>query len=219
MANHPGGSRQGSADNSAAIQQAFTGHYRLSVKTSISKGQLKPYASLGALLGDLEDDETMRKAHSLRPRSNAEKQHPPSGEIGPPTRFTEEDKNVSVTAWICAVKYEDAAPSGDHDFHVILGDSATLGGSSHFMNVEVSGLPDSGHPDYGKLLKVRQTLVGLFPETPLTSSFHQPNPPIKVSVEGSLFFDGDHSAGEVGPRGMQPQTVWEIHPISSLIRA
>jgi hypothetical protein len=69
-------------------------------------------------------------------------------------------------------------------------------------------------------LRARKQLVGLFPDHRLAETFYKPSRPIKVTVTGSLHFDGDHTAGGKdgpGPAGMKPATVWEIHPVSNLV--
>jgi hypothetical protein len=41
-------------------------------------------------------------------------------------------------------------------------------------------------------------------------------PPKHVTLEGSLYFDGDHGAGgksDFGPGWAKPKSVWEIRPI------
>jgi hypothetical protein len=43
-----------------------------------------------------------------------------------------------------------------------------------------------------------------------------------VKITGSIFFDGDHSAGTIGPLTPvkhRPDTVWEIHPIFGVVEA
>jgi len=35
---------------------------------------------------------------------------------------------------------------------------------------------------------------------------------VSIRVTGSLFVDGDHRAGEVGPPAHQPWAVWKVHP-------
>ena len=221
---------------------AFYGHWRRLVKTSLARtaaGRLvsvQKFPDLGSLLASLLPDEAMRKKYpDLKARSVQEKQQQQSGDHGPPDRTTEELKNVEVAAWICAAKYE-WGKTGDNDFHVILSSDATAGAGAEFMTVEVSALPvvkaatktnprptiNARSPDYPTLLRARMQLVGLFLNHRLTETFYQPQQPIKVSVTGSLHFDGDHIAGakdSPGPVGMKPATVWEIHPVSNLVAA
>jgi hypothetical protein len=219
---------------------AFFGHWRRLVKTSLarSSGRLVPmqaFPDLGTLLASLLPDVTMRKNYpDLQARSVQTKQKQQTGDFGPKDRKPEELKNVQVTAWLCAVKYE-WGKTGDNDFHVILSSDASAGAGSRFMTIEVSALPvvaaattakpnptiDTKSPDYPTLLRVRKQLVGLFPNYRLNETFYQP-PPIKVTVTGSLHFDGDHTAGGPtgpGPTGKKPATVWEIHPVSNLATA
>jgi hypothetical protein len=220
---------------------AFYGHWRRPVKTSIARTgarivPVQKYANLGALLASLLPDEAMRKKYpDLKARSVQEKQKQQTGDHGPSDRKAEELKNVEVTAWICAVKYE-WGKTGDNDFDVILSSDATAGTGAKFMTIEVSALPvvsaatkakprptvDTKSPDYATLLRSRKQLIGLFPNHRLNETFYKPPRPIKVTVTGSLHFDGDHKAGaqeSPGPVGMKPATVWEIHPVSNLAEA
>jgi hypothetical protein len=89
------------------------------------------------------------------------------------------------------------------------------------MNIEVSGLPDTSDIDYPQLLAVRELFLNLLSTVTITSSFKFVNPPIKVDLRGSLFFDGQHGAGCKacpGPQWAKPQSVWEVHPIYSITR-
>jgi len=86
-----------------------------------------------------------------------------------------------------------------------------MGSNSH--SGEISGLPRSTSPDFTALQAARQQFqdsiegnIGskyIFFET------------TRVKVSGSLFYDIDHPPGDVGPEGFQPETAWEIHPITS----
>ena len=217
--------KKGTSSNGANLEDLkFAGHYRKAVKTSIARSasgtkiKTKPYPNLVTLLTDLNQvgpDGVMRKKLGS-PRTIAAKQKPPKGPVGRQTRLPEELKNLGVTAWIAAVKYEGGA-TGDNDFHVILA-NATSAKNAQYMTAEVSGLP-AGGPDVATLRAARRKLISLFPGVKLSSSFYKPKSPIKVRVEGSAFFDGDHYAGAAGPAGMKPQTSWEIHPVSSLDKA
>lgn len=59
---------------------------------------------------------------------------------------------MKVAAWIYWV-----APETDHDFHVILGSTATLTSTTIFMNSEVSGLP-SANPTKSPFPQRRATI-------------------------------------------------------------
>jgi hypothetical protein len=217
----------------------FEGHWRRRVKTALARKGGRAVAverlgNLGALLASLPRDATMRQNYpDLKARSIPTKQKQQSGDFGPQDRKPEELRNVQVTAWICAVKFE-WGKTGDNDFHVILSSTATAGAGAQFMTAEVSALPvlaaattakplptiDTKSPDYPALLRARKQLVGLFTDHRLNETFYEPTRPIRVTVTGSLHFDGDHVAGakdSPGPAGMKPKTVWEIHPVSDLV--
>jgi hypothetical protein len=215
----------------------FMGHYRKPVKTSFAgtepgrPAKSKSHPDLGALLASLMPDQDMRKKYKLVARTPQEKQKKPATRaFGPLKRFDEELVNVTVTAWICAVKCETAAAAkaggsagkakgGDNDFHVILSSSANVAGQdTRFMTSEVSGLPTGG-ASLAKLQAARNAIIDMFPAKKLGSRFFKPPKPIKVRVTGSLFFDGDHKAGEVGLVGMKSGRVWEIHPVASISAA
>src|SRR5262249_12315054 len=185
---------------------------------------------LDGLLDSLVPDAKMRKDYpDLKSRSLKQKQAQQSGDTGPQTRKPEELRNVQVMAHICAAKFE-WGKTGDNDFHVILSNNATAGAGARFMGVEVSALPvvkaatktnphpriNKRSPDYEALRRVRRQLVNLFPDHRLTDTFYKPARPIKVTITGSLHFDGDHTAGGAnGPRpaAMNPSTLPQIHPV------
>ena len=134
---------------------------------------------------------------------------------GPPSRLVEEMQNVEVPAYIVAVKPGE----DDHDLHVIIS-NRTRGARRHFMNVEVSGLPRD-HVHEADFARVRAEIRALLPEvdTGGGGSYIPINPPARVLIQGSLFFDGDHGAGCgncPGPSWAKPTTVWEVHPVYSI---
>jgi hypothetical protein len=177
----------------------FQGKDRRVAKTSISTAPVETFASIVALRQSLQSDEAMR---ALNPPISSD----PSSD-----RIDLEQRNVTVTAFIYAIKKE-----ADRDFHVILGD-AQCQAPSCFMNAEVSGLPKSTqHPDRPALKAVRTSFVGHFNSEPGTSKVKTFSEPLPVTVTGSLFFDVHHSAGEVGPACCRPDTVWEIHPLTDV---
>jgi hypothetical protein len=202
--------------NAGLVPLTYMGHYRKAVKTSVALGSAARIADLGALLDSLPSDASMRKKYNLKARTIAQKRQPPKGAIGPLTRFPEEMKNVVIPCWICAVKFETGQKDSDNDCHVILSSTANSAAqSARFMTAEVSGLPTGGK-DVATLKAARQQLVALFRTVKLGNRFYQPSPPIKVRVTGSLFFDGDHNPGNIGPAGKRPRTTWEIHPVTAI---
>lgn len=182
------------------------------MKTSIAKSPapLKEYPDLSTLLQSLPKDSAMRDKYSAL-RRKAKKR--------PKQREPEEMVNVKIdTCWICAVSYEHGV-DGDNDFHVILSNSPRRP-FTKVMNAEVAGLPKNG-PDVSRLKTVRRRFLSFFQITPPPGGFSPPSKPIRVRVEGSLFFDGHHGAGgksDPGPSWAKPKTVWEVHPIYKLTR-
>jgi hypothetical protein len=209
--------KAGGSPNDALVGLHYMGHYRKPVKTSVAKAPITRFNDLGALLDSLRSDNEMRKTYKLKARTIQQKRNPPKGAIGPTARFPEEMKNVSVPCWISAVKFETGQTGSDNDCHVILSNTARVAKTTRFMTCEVSGLPDSGNA-VAAFKAVRQQLVKLFSTTKLSNRFYKPSPPIKVRVTGSLFFDGDHVAGNIGPLGMRPNTTWEIHPVTAIAK-
>jgi len=192
----------------------FEGEYRSYSKTSIVRTKTdkvkaaKPYVSLQALLDSLPEDTTMRSAYKSQ------------GGMPDDRRVVQELKNISVTAWIHAVKFE-GGENGDNDLHVVIGSSADLG-DKHFMNVEVSSLPSQDDIDFTQLRDVRRAFLDLFPGKTFTADFKKIDPPLKVAIKGSLFFDAQHGAGCKacpGPGWAKPQTVWELHPVYAIKKA
>ena len=198
-----------------ASDDNFEGHYRLGPKTSPARsasGKLLPtkrVASIEALLASVPDYAAMKQKHPkliVSATASAAKKKAATNQ-----RLPEERRNVAVTCWLFDAKRED-----DNDYHVIVG-SRPQANKAAFLNVEVSGLPTGGNNL--KLLqsarKLFETLVG----KKLTKSKYTPfSPPLKVRVSGSLFFDGDHLPGKIGPGTHKPKTVWEIHPVLSIKR-
>jgi hypothetical protein len=193
----------------------FTGHYRLAVKTAIFRdadGQIPPaeqVADIPALLGSLPSDDAMRAKY---PDLAVDPDASPETKLAvTPFRVAEEQRNVTIPAWIWYVRKE-----ADNDFHVIVGSSADPANVT-YMNVEVSGLPIAADdPNLADLQNARGQLTGLVGHDPSDVHYEAFTPPLPVSVTGSLLYDGDHVPGEVGPTGHQPQTTWEIHPVSTI---
>lgn len=190
----------------------FKGRYRAGPKTSIVRqgenGPIldpeKSYSDLGMLLDGLVPDSVMLEKY---PDLASKWRYPNE-------REPEERKNVAVTGWVYAIKFE-GGKKGDNDFHVILGSSAERR-TARYMTVEVSGLPSAGQ-DRPVLREVRQKLLELFPKEFVAGRFLRTEPPRKVAVKGSLFYDGEHDYGtRPGPSYAKPQTLWEIHPVYSL---
>lgn len=178
--------------------EGFAGHDRGAAKTSMAKASPEKATGLVALLNSLSDDNSMRHYH------------PPISKDWESPRVQEENRNVTVNAFLYAAKREP-----DGDFHVIIGSSAT-GDHARFMNVEISGLP-AGGPSYNALAQARSDFKTYFAGQLPGSGYDLYEEPIPVKVSGSLFYDIDHAPGLVGPAGMKPTTAWEIHPITAVV--
>ncbi|MEY2545103.1 MAG: hypothetical protein QOG48_220 [Verrucomicrobiota bacterium] len=167
-------------------------HIRDEAKTSIVSGARMNYAGLTSLLS-LFNRANMR-APNISDRDD--------------NRVAIEKKNVSVTAYLYAIKHQD-----DDDYHIILGSSALPRSTTKFLNVEISRLPDDG-ASHARLSRVRTKfenwLAGSRSTAAATRS-HQ-----KIAITGSIFFDTHHPAGEIGAAEFHPQTAWEIHPVSDI---
>jgi hypothetical protein len=175
----------------------FAGTDRKAAKLSISTASAESFVDVDALLDSLPDDAAMARAPGMSEAEDSQ-------------RLPQEERNVTVDAWIYA-----ASKESDNDYHLILGGNPSSGGI-RYLNAEVSGLPASG-PFLNTLQAARKQftdpLGNLIPPT----GYHRFNPPLPVRVSGSLFFDVRHyPPGDVGPSGRKPKTAWEIHPITNL---
>jgi hypothetical protein len=206
-----------------AVNLPFTGIYRAAAKTSIArKGQTtaptEEYANLPALLATVPKDSALRAKYSfLKPMHHK----------APGTRVQEEQRNVRVReCWILVVKYEKSKitiakngkkkRTGDNDFHLVIGSSPNPE-SGQRMNMEVGGLPTGSGPDLEKLRDSRSEFLSMCTKTPPAGTFARFNPPIHAMIEGSLFFDGEHTADQIAP-AYHLKTTWEVHPILKITR-
>ena len=193
--------------------EEFLGHYRKQAKTTIwrtASGQIAratSYAGLVQLLNGLPSDASMRSKYPNLVISAAAPPAQKAAVSG--RRVPEEQHNVQVDCWLYHVRLE-----GDDDYHTIIGSSSSSK-TARFLNVEVSGLPASGK-DRAALKRVRDQLISLVGQPIGKTKYTDIVPPRKVRVTGSLFFDADHRRGQIGPPPHNPQTVWEIHPVTSI---
>ena len=185
-----------SKDPTEQLLMKFRGADRKTPKTTIAPGSMQTFATIEALIASLPADDAMLNHNPPLLRTTNQ-------------RVTEENRNVRVTAWIYAVKYE-----ADQDWHVILGTGPNDSSPTYF-NAEVSGLPANNASAFKKLKQVRQNLAELF-DFDLPATGYWEYEPVPVIIEGSLFYDVDHKPGTVGPKATRPKTAWEIHPITKL---
>lgn len=193
-------------------EEEFQGQYRAAAKTEyvMRGGTLAPveaFPDLEALKGFLRPqlDPLMRHRYPHLSNTDSDAEH----------RVPEERHNISVVAYIHAVKHE-TGPHGDRDFHVMLGSSPTIG-RGIFMTAEASGLP-AGGVQRPFMVAARSQLLSMVGICRCDGHFMQVSPPLRVRVTGSLFFDGAHGIGSVGPAYAKPFSVWEIHPILAVER-
>jgi hypothetical protein len=181
----------------AANVDNFVGTDRRDAKTSIADGPVETFTSLADLLASLPDDNSMLN-------------HDPKITRAPGSdRVMEEERNVTVTAFIYVAKAE-----ADNDFHLILG-TGDPPSSRRYMNAEIAGLPPAG-PVRARLKTARDAFKTFFADQPIGGGYRPFDVPIPVQVTGSLFYDVDHAPGVVGPEGFKPTTSWEIHPITDI---
>jgi hypothetical protein len=169
-------------------------HDRGRAKTTFAQAPLEVFTDLRALILTLPEDEEMtaltEKAWDF-------------------DRIDKEQRNVRVTAYVFAITKES-----DNDFHLILDDDGSIEEGAK-LNAEVSGIPTEG-PNIEALRQVREAFKAHFEGSPPTKYKPFLDPPVRVVIEGSLFFDRDHPPGTVGPEGYRPASAWEIHPIRSI---
>jgi hypothetical protein len=175
-------------------------HHRGQAKTSyvpITEAPVEVFDDLGSLIVTLPDDDEMR----ARTQENWDFDR--INEMG-----HNERRNVRVTAYLFAVQKE-----ADNDFHLILDDDGSLEEGAK-MNAEISGIPTDSS-DRDQIAQVRQDFKDHFNGNP-PQTYKPFIGPVRVVIEGSLFFDRDHPSGTVGPQGYRPASAWEIHPIRSI---
>lgn len=168
-------------------------HDRGVAKTTYASATVEVFADLPSLILSLPSDEDM----TAKTQKNWDFD-----------RVDDEKRNVRVTAYLFAVHKES-----DNDFHLILDDDGNVEDGAK-MNSEISGIPNEG-PDSDAIRQVRDGFKSRFNGNPPTQYLPFLTP-VRVVIEGSLFFDRDHPPGTVGPQGYRPASAWEIHPIRSI---
>jgi hypothetical protein len=195
-------------------ETTFKGSARRVAKTTMLRHEdvpIETFTSVAALRATLIPDVIMRRDNPSVERNDTE-------------RVDDEKRLVVVNAFLYAAKSEE-----DGDWHLILGDKVpagqTLPSSRELLNVEVSGVPkrepgesNADHDERkASFIEARKQFLAVVNNRPIGHArYTKLDPPMKVKLGGSLFFDADHSAGTVGPTGLRPNTVWEIHPVHSI---
>ena len=178
-------------------EDLFSGKDRAKAKTSFAKGiPVKAFSSISQLINSIPLDADMQ---SKVTRTSL--------------RIAEEKVYVRLTknVFIYAMKKE-----GDNDYHVIIGDNK-IKSQATLLNVEISGVPNNGDAASKKAIQeVRDFFEENFVQLCGSKYAVFATKPVPISIEGTIFFDIDHPAGQVGPTGLRPKTAWEIHPISKI---
>lgn len=187
--------------NEECDSEFYDGEARDSAKISIAKAKYVKYASFDSFIQSLTDGATMYKLAVNE------------------SRCKEENRNVEITGWIYTYVRE-----GDEDYHLILG-STSDPSTAEYFNIEVSGLPkNTKSKTYKTLLKARNQFKKIAGITECKKNKDYKDnkfgKPVKVKVKGSLFFDRPHfkSANKPGPAWAKPKTVWEIHPVTNMVK-
>ena len=179
-------------------EDLFSGKHRAKAKTSFVKGvPVKSFSSILKLISSLTADAEMQ--------TKLTKSSP---------RIAEENIRVRLTSniFLYAMKKE-----ADNDYHVIIGDNKVKSKAT-LLNVEISGVPKTSTASAkAAIQKVRDFFEDNFVELCGSKYAVFSTKPIPIAIEGSMFFDIDHPAGQVGPTGLRPKTAWEIHPISKIV--
>jgi hypothetical protein len=186
----------------AATGDNFRGTARKAAKLSIADAPTESFRDVKNLIGSLPAESVM-KSHN-----------PPIKTTATSNRVKEEKRNVRVKAFLYAASREN-----DNDFHLILGRKHDLT-PEMYMTMELSGLPPSSSASFPKLKATRDAYTAFFGSNLPGASYDFYDPPIPVSIEGSLFFDMTHASGQrPGPQSLKSRmpTIWEVHPITKIV--
>lgn len=182
-----------------ALSENFAGTDRKAAKISIAHGDTEDFADLGALIDSLTPDDDMINHDPEITRDEHS------------DRVEEELRNVRVKAWIYAASREK-----DNDFHTIIGTDPAQP-NKRFMNAEVSGLPSKKSAAFAKIKSARDSFKQIVNNNTPGFGYDFYKPPRPITMEGSLFFDITHaSGGHPGPSKAKPESIWEVHPVTSL---
>ena len=185
----------------AGFGDAFRGTARKAAKLTIADAGVEAFEDIKDLIETLPTEEDMIS------------HQPPITTDAASGRVDEENRNVQVRAFLYAASRED-----DNDFHLIVGRATDR--EPMYMTIELSGLPPDDSEHFSRLKAARDAYTEFFGGDLPGASYEFPDPPIPVEVEGSLFFDMNHSSGSrPGPATLRPHmpTIWEIHPITSIV--
>ena len=176
--------------NDNCLDSLYSGKDRVLAKTSIVAGRAKIVATVSDLIRLLPKDSIMRK--------KVKKKSP---------RVVEEMQNIRLKKDTYLYAF---AKEGDGDYHIIIGDHF-IASKAAFLNVEISGLLTNDKTLSNPRRAFEKQFIGM-----CSSDYIIFENPLKIDVQGSLFFDVSHTKGQVGPKNFKPQTNWELHPVSKI---
>src|SRR5918995_4756268 len=185
----------------AGFGDTFRGNARKAAKLTIADAGVEAFEDIKDLIETLPTEEAMIS------------HQPPITTDAASGRVDEENRNVHVRAFLYAASRED-----DNDFHLIVGRAPDR--DPMYMTIELSGLPPEDSEHFPRLKAARDAYTEFFGGDLPGASYAFYDPPIPVEVEGSLFFDMNHSSGSrPGPAILRPHmpTIWEIHPITNIV--
>lgn len=184
--------------NARCDSENFDGSERAEPKITVSTANLESFSTLRAFISTLQDADAM--ADSITGDDDS-------------VRIPEEDRNVRIrkTYLYCYSRQTD------EDFHVIIGTTKTPSATTIYFNVEISGLPPTAYASFPFLQSARASFLTKASERLCSSGYYFFENPLKIEIEGSLFFDDQHHNGLIGPAAARPPDAWEIHPVTSLI--
>ena len=181
-----------------AHAQCTDPHYRWTVKTTVAnQGDPSTAATPSAMLKwtPLELYHPAPQAHDCTPRADREL------------------TVYAVTGWARAWKIEKG-PTGDLDWHIEL----TQGPTTKSSRCVVVEIPD---PQYGPVFAAaRQEFLDLIVNSTISTK-KQIVPPVRLTVVGLAFFDGQHRGAQGtgnppsghGHCNTSDSALWEIHPV------
>jgi hypothetical protein len=182
--------------------EQFAGTARKAAKLSIASGPTRTYKDVKSLIASFVSDDAMI-ARKPKIKTTAS-----SG------RVKEEDRNVKVKAFLYAASREN-----DNDFHLIIGRDPSKS-PEMYVTMELSGLPPKNSPAHPDLSTARNAFKAFFAKDLPGTSYDFYDPPIPVTISGSLFFDMSHATGQrPGPPSLKSRmpTVWEVHPVTDIV--
>jgi hypothetical protein len=182
-------------DADQGVPEEFRVMYRGAARTSISQSDFERFEAVDSLLKTLPSDEVMR--------ANVGRYTP---------RTQEEDRNVILTCFLYALKKQISG-----DYSMVIG-GAPDGATHGTMMCRIPSVPTRENPTMVFLKSVREKLEqDLFKHMNLDNKIYiYFNPPVPLIIMGSLYYNGLHQPGTMGPARMKSETGWEIGPIISL---